>query len=152
EGGAGATTLIRSVAFRMASDGVPTIVLRPDQIDVELDQILAFSDALSDLIAAERIDQHPPLLLVADVEHYAISTLKQVPQLLAARGRKVLLLQAIPITSVSDGEGEKRTKRFVRLTSLKSETDESEVTACHETFSALASRWNLPLQPKTTGD
>jgi hypothetical protein len=152
EGGAGSTTLIRSAAHRIASEGVPTIILRPEQIDVEPDHILAFSDVLSDRIASERIEPQPPILIVADAEHSNISALKQIPQLLASRGRKVFLLQAIPFTSTESAQSEKRTKRFVRLSPLRSVTNDSEVVACQETFSKLASRWNLPLQPKSAGE
>src|SRR5579872_1211936 len=150
EGGAGVTTLIRSAAYRAAAAGFPTLVLRPEQVDVDLDHILAFSDAVADKLASAGADQQPPLLIVSDVEHSRISTLKQIPQLLASRNRRVLLLQAV---NLEDTESEpKRTRRFVRLKPLKTESNEAEVRTCQETFSSLASRWNLPLQPRTTAD
>jgi tetratricopeptide (TPR) repeat protein len=150
EGGAGATTLTRAAAYRMAVAGFPTLVLRPEQVDIELDHILAFSDALTDRLASERVDHQPPLLIVCDVEHSHIAALKQIPQLLASRGRKVLLLQATNYDSMVSLE--KRTRRFVRLSPLKAESNESEVQACQQAFSQLSSRWNLPLQPKSTED
>jgi len=134
----------------MAAAGFPTLVLRPEQVDIELDHILAFSDALTDRLASEKIDHQPPLLVICDVEHENFSTLKHIPQLLASRGRRVLLLQATICDTAA--QTEKRTRRFVRLSPLKSESNELEARACQEVFSQLSSRWNLPLQPKSTED
>jgi hypothetical protein len=150
EGGSGTTTLLRGVAYRMAAAGYPTLVLRPEQVDIDLDHVLAFSDALSERSSLEGIDQQPPILMVCDVEHSGIANLKQVTQLLATRSRRILLLQAIK-AEIRESE-EKRTRRFVRLPILSAESDETEVRACQEVFSTLATRWNLPVEPKSAED
>ena len=42
EPGAGLTTMLRSAAFQAARDGHPTLILRPDQVEVDMEELLAF--------------------------------------------------------------------------------------------------------------
>jgi len=143
EGGAGTTTFIRSVAYALASDGYPTLVLRPEQVALKVEELGAFARALSEASIQSDAEDIRPLLLVLDVEHSSIPGLKQLPQFLAAQGRLALILQAVPC---EDGkEGEKHTRRLVRLRALPSTTTPEEVIQCEETFRRLVQRWNLPM-------
>src|ERR1017187_4257540 len=94
EPGAGATTLIRSAGFEAARAGYPTLILRPDQIDINLEDILAFATTVSETALAAGMPDSPPLLVVLDVEHSHIRTVSQILQTLAAHGRRGVVLQA----------------------------------------------------------
>ena len=94
EPGAGATTLIRSAAFEAARTGYPTLILRADQIDINLEDIIAFATTVSETALAAGMPDTPPLLVVLDVEHSHIRTASQILQTLAAHGRRGVVLQA----------------------------------------------------------
>ena len=150
KGGAGLSTMLRAAAHRAASQGFPTLVLRPEQVDIDLDQILAFSDALVEKSLHQGLEHLPPLLVVADVEHARIANLRQITQLLASRGRKVVVLKGVD--NRDDEFVEKRTRRLITLAPLKASSDASEALACQQTFSQLATRWNLPLEVRSEPD
>ncbi|MBZ5534083.1 MAG: hypothetical protein LAO20_21860 [Acidobacteriia bacterium] len=148
QGGSGATTLLRAAAYQSARSGYPTLVLRPDEVDIDLDHILAFSDVITDGALTLGLDEVPPLVVVTDVEHSSIPSIKQISQLLASRNRKVLLIQGIQI-DWEDSLQEKRTKRFARLAPLKSHVEAGEISRCEAAFQSLAKRWDLPIEAKT---
>jgi len=142
-GGSGVTTLLREVAFSAALDGYPTLVLRPNQVDIDAEDLLAFATSLNEAGLASGLDDVPPLLLVADCEHESIRALKQLPQLFAVNGRKLVLLQAQGITETESGEA--RGKRVIRLAPLATAVSDEEVLNCHTTFERIAKQWNLPI-------
>jgi len=144
QSGAGATTLLRAAAFAAAVDGYPTLICRPEEVDLNLDDLVAFTTALSETALSEGIKDFPPFVIVFDVEHESIKAANQTAQTLASHGRRAVVLQA-----VEGGEPaleEKRTKRFVRLSPLKSQTTPQEVELCARSFHEIAKRWNLALE------
>ena len=120
EAGAGATTLLRNVAFEAAGRGYPTVVLRPEQIDINLEELLAFVQALSEASLTSRRTGMPPILIVCDVEHYRIPELSQLPVALASHGRRAVILQAVSFADVAESSESRRNRR-TRLAPLKAQ-------------------------------
>ena len=150
-GGSGATTLLRNAAFATASAGFPTICLRPDQVDVDLDHVLAFSTALSDACQSAGIEDVPPLVIISDVEHEGIRNIFQLPQLLASHARKSVLLQALAYSEADHSGPEIRSRKMARLRPLRAESNPGEVERCEKTFSQLVRRWQLSSIQVPTG-
>lgn len=143
QGGSGATTMLRAAAFAAASEGFPTICLRPEQVDVDLDHVLAFSTAFSEACQSAGIEDVPPLVIVTDVEHAEIKNILQIPQLLASHARKSVLVRALAYSEVDHSGPEVRSRKLARLRPLPAETMPGEVERCEQVFSELAQRWHL---------
>jgi hypothetical protein len=143
EGGSGATTLLRSAAYEAASAGFPTLCLRPEQVDVDLDDVLAFSTALSDTCQKAGIEDVPPLVIVSDVEHEGIKNIPQLPQLLASHARKSLLVQAMAYSEPDHSGPEIRSRKMARLRPLQAEAKPGEAERCEKVFTDLVKRWGL---------
>jgi tetratricopeptide (TPR) repeat protein len=144
EPGSGATTLIRRAAFAAAAAGYPTLVLRPDQVDIDREELIAFATTLSESALREGVKNPPPLLVVVDVEHEAIPDVFSLAESLATHGRSAVILQA----TSSHGAGphnESRRRRAATLLPLRSISTASEVKACSRTFEDLVARWQLPI-------
>lgn len=144
-GGSGTTTMLRAAAFKAASEGFPALLLKPNQVEIDLEELLAFATALSEASLASEIEHVPPLLVVADCEHEAIASIKQLPQVLAASGRRLVLLQAIRHDPAVAAK-ERRVKRVIRLKPLLAQTTDNEVLQCQAVFDRIARQWNLPVQ------
>lgn len=144
EGGAGTTTLLRAAAFQAAREGYPTLILGPEQVDLDVEELIAFATALSEAALAQEIKDMPPLLIILDTEHTAIRGLGHLAQTLAVHGRPAVLLQAVPYDDeqVSD---EKRSPRWARLHPLQAKTSPEEVEYCAERFQKVIKRWDLEL-------
>lgn len=148
--GAGTTTLLRMAAFRAAEEGFPTLVLRPDQVDIDQDELIAFTTTLTEAAQHSGLTNAPPFLLVADVEHEHIAELGQIPGALASHGRRALILQAVSSPVVSPSES--RSKRAATLSPLAAEAGADEVRACAKRFSELSARWKLPISVPSYDD
>ena len=136
ESGSGATTLLRQTALRAAAAGYPTLVLRPQQIDVDLEDLRAFAAALIDKATAAGV-KPSPMLVVFDNEHSTATQRQPVAQLLAAHGRKAVILQCVPARSQAGGGR--------RLPVLAASVLSGEVEECERTFREARSRWALPI-------
>jgi hypothetical protein len=145
EGGAGTTTLLRTAAFQAARKGYPTLILGPEQVDLDVEELIAFATALSEAALAQEIKDMPPLLIILDTEHTAIRGLGHLAQTLAVHGRPAVLIQAVPHDDeqVSD---EKRGPRWARLRPLHAKTSPEEVKHCAERFQKVIKRWDLALE------
>lgn len=144
EPGSGATTLIRWAAYAAAAAGYPTLVLRPDQVDIDREELIAFATTLSESALRAGVKNPPPLLVVVDVEHEAIPDVFSLAESLASHGRSAVILQA----TSSHGAGphnESRRRRAATLLPLRSIATASEVKACSRTFEDLVARWQLPI-------
>lgn len=141
EGGSGATTLIRGAAFEAATAGVPTLILKPGQVNVDIDEIGAFLVSLTDA-ASELGQENPPVLLVFDAEHHANVQCRQVAQALAVQGKRPIILEVVPADDDSFA-GEDRRDESVVLPCLKAALDEQEIDSCYLSFSQLASQYDL---------
>lgn len=150
EGGAGATTLVRQAAFEAARDGHPALLLRPEQVEIDLEDILSFSTVLLDAAATAGVKEHVPVVIVLDVEHSKLTFASQITQLLSAHSRRAVIIQVAPIP---DGAvAEVRHKRFTRLRPLSADLQPGEVDSCERTFSSVISKWNLPVDIRTAAD
>ena len=150
--GAGITTLLRTAAFRAAEEGFPSLVLRPEQVQVDQDELIAFATTVNEV--GQRSDLNPPpLLIVFDVEHEHIAEIRQIANALATHGRRALILQAISSSSATDHASlESWSKRSAMLLPLTAEATTEEVKRCRERFSDLSSTWLLPLAIPTYSD
>lgn len=144
EPGSGATTLLRRTAFAAAVAGYPTLVLRPDQVAIDREELIAFATTLSEAALREGVKNPPPLLLVVDVEHEAIPDVPSIAESLASHGRRAVILQGT--SSLGAGaHNESRRRRAATLLPLRSIATTSEVNACSRTFEDLVARWELPI-------
>lgn len=144
EGGAGTTTLLRAAAFEAAKNGYPALVLRPEQVEVDIEELVAFATTINEEALAAGIDDAPPIVLIADIDHHRIARIRELPQALSAHGRRAIILRAIP--SEEEHGDERRTSRTARLRPLRSQIDEAEVAACERILTDLVERWRLPVK------
>jgi len=144
ESASGATTLLRNAAYSAAKAGFPTLVVRPEQVDIDVEDLLAFVTTLNDAAMSAGLSELPPILVVIDVEHSERNHIlaRQVTQSLAAQGRKAVILQAF---GAEDGEGEQpsRNERWAILPTLRAAVTEDEVSDCAKCFASLAKDWSL---------
>jgi len=143
EGGSGATTLLRSAAYEAASEGFPTLCLRPEQVEVVIDDVLAFATALGDACQKAGIEEVPPLVIFTDVEHEGIKNIPQLPQLLASHARKSILVQALAYSEPDHSGPEIRSRKMARLRPLKADAMPGEAERCEKVFTELVTRWGL---------
>jgi len=144
ESGAGITTLMRGVAFSAASTGYPALILRPDQVEPDLEELLAFATQLQESSLAVGLAAAPPLLIVLDVEHARSGSAGQIPALLSSHGRKAVILQATP--EEADQQSPRRGKRVVRLPTLRGAVTDTEVATLRLSLSELVTQWQLPME------
>lgn len=97
EGGAGSTTLLRSVAWECARKGYPTLVLRPGQVDVDPEELAAFALTVSERGAESEL-RETAFLIVCDVEHDENPGVDAIVSIMRARGRPTVVLRAIPLS------------------------------------------------------
>jgi tetratricopeptide (TPR) repeat protein len=143
EAGSGATTLLRSAAFNLASIGNPTIILRPGQVQVDLDELVAFSVSLAEAASRAGISDAPPLVVVTDVDHEGMPNVRQIAQALAAYGRPALVLQGLSLTK--ENRKELRVNRLTRLKPLFARIGTDDASSCESTFRKLVNDWKLPI-------
>lgn len=143
ETGSGATTLLRQVAFHCASEGFPTLVFRPDQASLEIEEVEAFATTIIENCLDQGIT-NPVFLFVFDVEHQQLTAIRKLGQTLSAVGRSVVILQAI--RSVAGQEDERQVRQGRRLSVLKADATAEEVAECQDALAAIASRWDLDFQ------
>lgn len=143
ESGAGATTLIREAAFRAARRGYPTLVMRPEQVEVDLEELVALATTLHESSLAAGVDNPPPIVVVLDVEHVRATNAGALPGVLASHGRPAVVLQAIQ--AEEDELGERRTRRLARLETLRSAVSPEEIGSLHGAIERLVAKWTLPI-------
>jgi len=142
EPGAGGTTLIRATSYHTASEGLPTLIMKPTAIDVDVEALASFATDLSETALLNDIVDFPPIVLVFDVEHSSINRLYQIPEILASQGRKCLVIQAI---TCEQGNEPRRSRSSVRLRYLSSGLQEGEVDRVAAGFHQLFHKWPIPL-------
>ncbi|WP_329405725.1 hypothetical protein OG563_28615 [Nocardia vinacea] len=150
EPGAGVTTLLRAAAYTAAREGFPTLVLRPEQIAVDHDELAAFATVLSEGALSLGIEQAPPLLVVLDVEHDQRGiNARSVAGALARQGRSAVVLHATALQDAAS-DTERRTQRMAVLPQLRADLDTPEVEQCWQTMSETVDRWSLPMAVPST--
>lgn len=149
ETGSGATTLLRETAFRCASEGFPTLVFRPDQISLDLEEVEAFATTVIENCLDQEVKGSPVFLLVFDVEHEHLTAIRKIGQTLSATGRSVVVLQAT--RARQDALAERQVRHGRLLSTLRADATQEEVTDCQNALSAVATRWNLDFQVPDRG-
>jgi len=144
QAGAGGTTAIRAAAFQLAREGHPVLILRPEQTDVDIEDVLAFATAVNEASLAAGLDEVPPLVVVADIEHSTIKRLRRLLDNLAGNGRRAVLLQAMPWADDSEASAQ-REPRYVRLSPMRAHATPEEVNLCEARFRTIVERHALPL-------
>ncbi len=148
EGGSGATTLIRSVAHQAAEEGYPTLILKPEQVEVDFEDLLAFTTALADTSLSAGETNIPPLLIVSDTEHANNVGLRNLPRLVSAHGRRAVFLQAIPLEDSADGK-ERRSPNWVMLSPLRAKAEKQEINNCQTVFESITRKWKLAIETQS---
>ncbi|WBC05272.1 hypothetical protein [Micromonospora sp. WMMA1976] len=144
EPGAGATTLLRAAAYAAAREGFPTLVLRPEQIAIDHEELSAFATTLSERALALGLEQVPPLLIVIDVEHNQRGiAARGIAGSLARQGRSAVVLHAVAAEAEADIE--RRTRRAAVLPVLSAGLAAEEVERCRLTLSQMVERFALPI-------
>jgi hypothetical protein len=145
EPGAGATTLLRAAAYAAAQEGFPTLVLRPEQIAIDHEELSAFATTLSEGALALGMEQVPPLLIVMDVEHDQRGiAARGIAGTLARQGRSAVFLHAVAAQDAGV-DVERRTRRAAVLPVLSAGLAEEEVERCRRALSQTVERWTLPI-------
>jgi hypothetical protein len=145
EPGAGATTLLRAAAYAAAREGFPTLVLRPEQIAIDHEELSAFATTLSEGALALGIEQVPPLLIVIDVEHDQRGiAARGIAGTLARQGRSAVVLHAVAVQD-PEVDVERRARRAAVLPVLSAELAGDEIERCWRTLSQMVERWMLPV-------
>lgn len=145
EPGAGATTLLRAAAYAAAREGFPTLVLRPEQIAIDHEELSAFATTLSERALALGVEQVPPLLIVLDVEHDQQGVVARgIAGTLARQGRSAVVLQAVAAQDAG-ADVERRTRRAAVLPLLSAGLAEEEVERCRHTLAQTVDQWTLPM-------
>ncbi|MBN1461339.1 MAG: tetratricopeptide repeat protein [Armatimonadetes bacterium] len=142
-GGSGGTTLLRTAAFHAAREGYPSLILRPEATEIDVEELLAYTSAVSEACLQRGMDAVPPSVIVLDVEHSRAGSTQQVAQALVAHARRALILEGREHDPQEDREV--RGRYATRLRHLSSSVDDEEVRRCSDAFRELASSWNLPL-------
>ncbi|WP_156677416.1 hypothetical protein [Nocardia sp. Root136] len=145
EPGAGVTTLLRASAYAAARDGFPTLVLRPEQIAIDHEELAAFATMLSEGALSLGLEQVPPLLIVIDVEHEQRGiTARSIAGALARQGRSAVVLHAVaPQDAPTDTE--RRTQRMAVLPRLRADLAPQEIEQCWRSMSETVEQWSLPV-------
>jgi len=140
ENGSGATTLARDSAIRLAAQGVPALILRPESTEIDVDELHSFTTLLWERALGASVSLNA-LVLVIDKEHQQTFQPRQVLQSLVAAGRGVLALQVVE--AQRNHPAEARAGRRTILAPLHAEVTAAEVSACVATFEKLLRRWAL---------
>jgi hypothetical protein len=145
EPGAGATTLVRAAAYTAAREGFPTLILRPEQIAIDHEELSAFATALSERALAMGLEQVPPLLIVIDVEHdHRGIAARGIAGTLARQGRSALVLHAIAAQE-PEADVERRSQRAAVLPVLTAGLAGEELERCRRALCEMVERWTLPM-------
>lgn len=143
-GGSGATTAIRQAAYHAAQAGYPTLILRPAQVDVDIEEVSAFATSLYRVAQSVGLVDMPPILVVLDVEHSRFVRNRELAQRLAVEGRKAIILEATQCLDSSDRPVRK--PRWTRLPSYRAEATVEEVVTCARELRKISERWHLPIE------
>ena len=149
-GGSGATTLIRAAAFAAAQHGYPSLILRPEVTEIDLEMLGAFATGLTESALAAGLDALPPMVVVLDAEVADVRSARQLGGFLAAQGRRVVVLRAIPAEDDSIPANNQTTSGHLLL--LGASADHAEVEDCERVFRDLVTQWSLPISPIPSRD
>ena len=142
EGGAGGTTLLRRTAWEVARAGYPTLVLRQGQIEVDIEDLLAFGLALVEK-AGKDTQRETPLLVVCDVQHNEAPGVDELAVALRSRGRAALVLRAVRARGGTASIANSRVRRVLPV--LEQRVSDSEVARLAQHFTDLAAAHSMPL-------
>lgn len=149
EPGGGATTMLRAAAYEAAKLGHPALLLRPEQVDIDFEDLLAFTTALSEAALIRGIESVPAFIIVVDAEQSDLRSIKLLPQQLAAHGRTAVILQTLSLDSSHNREI--RRSRMARLSPLLAVANPEEIEQCQLVFTKIARAWDLPIEIPSLG-
>ncbi len=153
EPGSGATTMLRSVAVELASQGHPALIMRPSRLDVDFESLLAYANSLT-VAASPAAGGKPATLVVAlDAENAAGGTAVVLAQRLSVAGRRALILKVTSLCPEDEqGLSPATEPSYSRLEPLRSTVTEAEVERCAVAFARLAQECGLAIQSRTVAD
>jgi hypothetical protein len=110
--------------------------------DIDVDVLIAFATALSELALKQGVATMPPLAIVLDVGAADLPAVRHLAGTLAYQGRRAVVLRAVQADRARQSD----------LNPLLAETSADEARKCEETFGGLVHRWNLPVDQLPTLD
>jgi hypothetical protein len=147
ESGAGATTMMREAAFRAAEKGFPTLILRPNQIEINVEQVVAFITHVTEASLRCQLEV-PTFLIILDEEHVQVAKNSQIAGRIALAGKRAVVLRASRFDpEYGDKEQEERNKSFIRLPPVLAKVyDDIEIQLCQKVFTELCLQHRLPIE------
>ena len=95
--GSGITTALRHTAFVAALSGFPTLLCRPANQRFSVEKLGAFLSRLQERGREQSVGvEDNPALIVFDRQHRGIEQISELATILAARGRRALVIEIIP--------------------------------------------------------
>lgn len=149
----GATTLLRFAAYLCAREGFPTLIAKPEQVDIDIEDILSFITALNEESNSQGVSSLPPVLIVFDVEHSELNRnlARQVAQALATQGRRALILQAIKYEETGNSVPQRK-EHWAQLPPLYPTATDNEVRSCWGQFRELNDKWGIATAAQSLED
>ncbi|MCY4079782.1 MAG: hypothetical protein OXF54_06035 [Caldilineaceae bacterium] len=146
--GSGITTALRHTAFVAARSGFPTLLCKPANQKFSVEKLGAFLNRLQERGREQSFGvEDTPALIIFDRQHRGIEQVSELATALAARGRRVLVVEVIP-PGGEDGYGPspRRPKgRHTLAREFRGDVDEKELRSLSEHFSKVYEPLQIPI-------
>lgn len=147
EPGAGSTTLVRQVAFKMAARGFPVMLAKTSLSEIDYWQLTSYLTEFWRKVAQGYDGPvETSYLLVFDVEHVSDSKTREIARLLENDGRNVVVLRVVP--SVEHSTTMRANGREVICQVLKSNVEQVEASALYRHLYDTTQKINVALMPQ----
>lgn len=147
EPGAGSTTLVRQVAFKMAARGFPVMLAKTSLSEIDYWQLTSYLTEFWRKVAQGNDGPvETSYLLVFDVEHASDQKTREIARLLENDGRNVVVLRVVPSVEHSKIMG--ANGREVICQPLKSNVENVEASALYRHLYDTTQRINVALMPQ----
>ena len=147
--GSGITTALRHTAFVAARSGFPALLCRPANQRFSVEELGAFLNRLQERGREQSVGvEDTPALIVFDRQHRGIEQVSELATALAARGRRVLVIEVIPPPGGEEGYGPspRRPKgRHILAQEFRGDVDETELRSLSEHFSSIYEPLHIPI-------
>ena len=138
--GSGITTMLRHTAFLAARAGFPTLLCKPAIQRFSMEKLGAFLTRVQER-SREQFDgvEDTPALIIFDRQHRGIEQVSELATTLAARGRRALVLEALPPEGQDfEGSPSRRPKgRHSTANEFRGVVEESELRALADHFADI---------------
>jgi hypothetical protein len=147
EPGAGSTTLVRQVAFKMAARGFPVMLAKTSLSEIDYWQLTSYLTEFWRKVAQGNDGSvETSYLLVFDAEHASDHKTREIARLLENDGRNVVVLRVVPSdehSKIMPANG-----REVICQVLKSNVEQVEASALYRHLYDTTQKINVALMPQ----